>query len=252
MKRNITVTLLLVFVTMCLRAQDIGGFAYGLKGGLSIGFQKWNNVDKSPLYAYQGVLFIESLPAEKKFSVFAQSGYHVRGSAVRYTITNPNGTINTRTASKYEFNNVSLGLGAKQRYEIGSEKYAYYILGIRGEYTLNTNLCTYEFVKENGYFSNEKTCPFDAFDEFTQKWNYGMILGGGFELELAERFGVLVELSINPDISQQYRQPKNVPRLFVDGSINSNNNFLSEQLVRNTSLELSVGIRLLRIVEYID
>jgi hypothetical protein len=254
MKRNITVALLLVFATMCLPAQDIGGFVYGLKGGLCMGLQKWNNVEKDVLFAYSGLAYIESLPSDGKFSVFAQTGYHVRGSAVRARvynfvdpITNMNRSVRPRTRT-FEFNNISLGLGAKQRYPLAEKLFGYYMLGIRGEYTLNTNLCTYNEIKENGYQEN---CPLEAFDNFTQRWNYGMILGGGLEFEFAERIGALVELSVNPDVSYQYRQPANVPSFFTLGGSN-NVTLLSEQLVRNVSVELSVGIRLLRIVEYID
>ncbi|MFT4664798.1 MAG: opacity protein-like surface antigen [Polaribacter sp.] len=244
--------LIAIFTTVCLQAQDYGGFVYGAKGGLSIGLQKWNNFEKDPLFSYQGALYIETLPVDKKFSVFAQSGYHVRGSAVRFNIININGGNQGRVTRKFEFNNISLAVGAKQRYEVAPQTFAYYMLGIRGEYTLNTNLCNYTDVRDNGFTTSERECPFDVFDDFTRDWNYGMILGGGVEFEFAERVGMLIEFSVNPDISQQYQQQAGIPRIFNNGSTNSNTNTYSEQLVRNTTLELSIGIRLLRLVEYID
>jgi len=250
MKKDLLFILIACFTTICLQAQDYGGFVYGVKGGLSVGTQKWNNFDKEPLFSYQGAIYIESLPADKKFSLFAQTGYHVRGSAVRNIIITNNGD-QTRDTRTMNFNNVSLAAGAKQRYEVKPSTFVYYMLGLRGEYTLSSNLCSYQEVEENGYFSNGKTCPIGAFDNFIQKWNYGMILGGGVEFELAERFGFLVELSLNPDISYQYRQPQGVRRINFTGNP-SNNTTYNEQLVRNTTLELSVGIRLLRLVEYID
>ncbi|MFK7806239.1 MAG: outer membrane beta-barrel protein [Saprospiraceae bacterium] len=254
MKKILGLTTAFIFLTMLLQAQDYGGFVFGVKGGVNAGFQKWNNVDKDPLFSYQAVAFIESLPTDGKFSVFAQSGYHVRGSAVRVQFFDTNGNLTSRTTDKYKFNNISLSLGAKQRFEVGTNTFAYYMLGIRGEYTLSTNLCNYMDIRENGYRNAERTCPIDGFDDFTRDWNYGMILGGGIDFEFAERVGMLIELSVNPDISNQYSQQQNVPRLIDNGfgSTNSNNNTYPEQLVRNTTLELSVGIRLLRLVEYID
>lgn len=252
MKKILVYVLLIFLTTISLQAQDYGGFVYGAKGGLSIGLQKWNNFDKDALFAYQGVLYIESLPVEQKFSVFAQTGYHVRGSAVRFNSFSFNGGSLGQISRKFKFNNISLALGAKQRHEIATNTYAYYMFGLRGEYTINTNLCDYIDVRDNGYVNSERTCPNNAFDDFTGQWNYGMILGGGVEFELAERAGVLVELSVNPDFSRQYEQPVGVPVINQNGAPNTNNNTYSEQLVRNTTIELSVGIRLLRIVEYID
>ncbi len=252
MKRITKCSLIAVFATVYLQAQDYGGFVYGAKGGLSIGLQKWNNFEKDALFSYQGAMYVESLPVDQKFSVFAQAGYHVRGSAVRFNQFGLNGGSQGTVTRKFQFNNISLSLGAKQRYEIADKTFAYYMFGLRGEYTLNTSLCDYNDVKDNGYTTSERTCPFDAFDDFTQPWNYGMILGGGVEFEFAERVGFLVELSVNPDFSKQYEQPVGVPRIFQNGSGNSNTNVYSEQVVRNTTVEISIGIRLLRLVEYID
>jgi len=250
MNSRITIIVLItLFTTVCLQAQDYGGFVYGAKGGLSIGIQKWNSLDQDPLFSYHGIFYVESLPVEKKFSVFAQTGYHVRGSAIRSDLINLNSGNQRRITQKFEFKNISLAVGAKQRFEIAPQTFAYYMFGLRGEYTIGTSLCSYFDVKDNGYGEG---CPFNAFDDFTEEWNYGMILGGGVEFELWERVGLLVELAVNPDLSQQYKQQAGVPRIFQNGSSNPNNNTYSEQLVRNTTLELSVGIRLLRLVEYID
>jgi len=253
MKRIIVYALIAAFASVGLEAQDYGGFAYGAKGGLSVGTQKWNNTERDLLFAYHGVAFIESLPAESRFSIFAQAGYHVKGSAIRspaFTGRDPLTGMDRnyrQLTQKSKFNNLSLGLGAKQRFEIKESTFAYYMLGIRGEYTLSTNLCSYEEIEDNGF---QNGCPYSAYDNFTRKWNYGMILGGGIEFEFAERIGALVELSLNPDVSQQYRQPAGIVR--PNTSIGGNNFALSEQLVKNTTIELSIGLRLLRLVEYID
>ena len=241
------------FITINLHAQDYGGFYFGVKGGGALGFQTWNKVQKDPLLAYQAIAFMESLPKENKFSVFMQAGYHLRGTTHRsrggvYVDNTGQERTFSATVRKYQFNNISLAFGAKQRHSLSQKTFAYYMLGIRGEYTIGNNLCRYQDLKEQGFQNN---CTYDAFAEFVQKWNYGMILGGGFDFEFAEKVGLLIELSINPDISTQYKQPSNVPRLY---SLNTTGNiqYYSEQLVRNTTLELSIGIRLLRKVEYID
>lgn len=254
MKKIIGIAIMAFLTTISLQSQDYGGFAYGAKGGLSIGTQKWGNSDRDLLFSYHTAAYVESLPAESRFSVFAQLGYHSEGSAVRnnpITIIDPNTGMDRDIRAqtrKYEFNNIGLGLGAKQRFEIRERTFAYYMLGIRGEYTLSTNLCSYEELEEQGFVSG---CTYDAYSNFIRKWNYGMILGGGIEFELAERFGILVELSINPDVSEQYRQPAGIRR--PNASINSGfNNQLGEQRIKNTTIELSVGFRLLRLVEYID
>ena len=244
MKKIIGLSLLVFFTTLCLQAQDYGGFAFGVKGGLSVGIQKWNNGERDPLYTYHGVAFMESLPVEGKFAVFSQLGYHVRGSAIRFrAFTNINGDRVNVPTTKYEFNNIALALGGKQRFAFGENSYFYYLLGIRGEYTITTNLQSFEELNTaigGLYYPSEV---------FVRDFNYGMIAGGGMEFTLAERVGILVELTVNPDISYQYRQPQiqNVPDPYFGGT-----RTLQEQLVRNTTLELSLGFRFLRIVEYID
>lgn len=250
MKKIIALSLLVFFTTVYLQAQeeDYGGFAFGVKGGLSLGLQKWNNAERDVLIASHGIAYMESLPVDSKFSLFVQGGYHVRGSAIRSRarVIYVNGTeyeTSPRTI-RYEFQNIAISLGGKQRFEFGSNSYFYYLLGIRGEYTLGTNLCKYsDLITRENYVSG---CSYSAFEEGVQKWNYGMIAGGGVEFELAEKIGILLELTVNPDISYQYRQPARLSN-FQNGA-----GSLQEQLVRNTTLELSVGFRFLRLVEYID
>ena len=130
------------------------GFAFGAKGGLSVGFQKWGQQgsQRDPLMAYHGVAFIESAPEDNAFAVFAQAGYHVRGGAVRTrtrTILDNNGNLRDLSGrtDRYEFRNISISLGGKQKLPLGSgSSKVYYFMGIRGDYTLNTNLEDYQSI----------------------------------------------------------------------------------------------------------
>ncbi len=253
MKKNILLSLFLLFVTIHIHAQyeDYGGFVFGAKGGLSVGIQKWNNFQRDPLYTYHAIAFMESLPVEGKFSVFLQGGYHIRGSAIRTRSfvgrdpsTGQPREFSART-TKYEFRNVAVSLGGKQRFPFGTDNYFYYLLGIRGEYTVGTNLN--EFAELNNY-TFAGYYPMDDFG-WVKKWNAGMILGGGVEFDLAERMGIMVELTVNPDLTNQYNQPP-IPN--VPNPVTGNNTTIQERLIKNTTVELSVGFRFLRLVEYID
>ena len=62
-----------------------GGFAFGIKGGPTIGLQQWEGFEQDPLFKYHGIAFIESISEENAFGVFAQLGYHQKGSMRRRT-----------------------------------------------------------------------------------------------------------------------------------------------------------------------
>ena len=69
------------FISMnLLTAQS---FVFGPKFGPVIGTQKWEGFQKDPLLDFHGMLFIESYSEENSGSLFAQLGYHRRGSALR-------------------------------------------------------------------------------------------------------------------------------------------------------------------------
>ena len=219
------------------------GSAFGVKGGLTMGFQKWNDFEQQPLFRYHGIVFIESLGDNV---LFAQAGYHVKGSALRnLRFTNPiSGNIGSVPAQDFQFRNASLTLGAKKKHNMGSggNSKAYYMLGLRGEYTINTNLKEYE----NPNFPFLTTWPTDS---WVRKFNYGMTIGGGFEFPFGELISGLLEFTINPDLSKQYYQPafENVYDPYT-----GTNRTTSERKITNITLEVTFGIRFLQIVEYID
>lgn len=216
-------------------------FAWGVKGGLSIGEQSWNGAgtyDNSLLFKYHGAVFIENLPEDPTSVLFAQLGYHVRGSAFRYRTSsgldvNGNPVTIQGFTQEFQFNNVALIIGAKRRGVLGNE-HAYYALGLRGEYTVSTNL---DFPPQYVNFAYSSPVK-----EFVNKFNYGVTVAGGYEFPFSELTGGFIELSVHPDISKQYFRP---PFVAYDPYQKINID-VPQQDIRNISVELSIGFRFLR------
>jgi len=238
-----------LFIVLILATSSFGqGMAFGFKAGPSIGFQNWNNGgQRDALFAYHGIAFIESLAAQDEFAIFAQTGFHVKGGAVRYNrFTFLDNSNNLRDfpgrTDRYEFRNLSLTVGGKQKFGLNNFSY-YYLFGIRGEFTINTNLNEFQ----EGF--PEGIRNFFPSPQNVRRLNYGVTVGGGFEFKFAELISGIVELTVNPDFSKQYR------RFAIDNVYNPftmQNGTLPEQELSNNTIELSIGIRLIRQVEYID
>ncbi|NJL75475.1 MAG: outer membrane beta-barrel protein [Saprospiraceae bacterium] len=239
--------IIVFFSLMCFAQQQWAqGFAFGAKGGLTLGVQDWNGFEQDPLFKYHGILFIESLTEETGLSIFAQAGYHVKGSAIRNQIAF--GLLNNNQVFRlppreFQFKNISLTVGAKKKYDIGGSRQAYYLFGIRGDYTVGTNLEQYELFTE---LYNTLIFPING---FVQEFNYGATLGGGLEFPIAELVGTVLEFTINPDFSYQYRQPQINA---VYNPYTGNNSSIGERLIRNLTIEVTAGFRFLRKIEYID
>ncbi|MCB0703781.1 MAG: hypothetical protein KDC34_00665 [Saprospiraceae bacterium] len=237
-KRN-----LLVLLISCLGIFQLGAqsFAFGIKGGPILGIQQWNSADRDPLFSYHGIAFIESYSeTDDLVSVFLQAGYHIRGSAVRNQQFSNNNQLFKAPTIEYVFRNVGLSLGAKKKYNISGNSKAYYMLGVRGEYNLGTNFSGFESLA-SAFYPN---------DFFVRPFVFGAIFGGGIEFPFGELIGGTVELTLNPDITRQYIQPPigNVTSPW-DPSQTIN---VGERNIRNITIELSIGLRFLRIVEYLD
>jgi len=229
-----------------------GGTAFGIKAGPSIGFQSWNNSETELLFRYHGSAYVETYSPDAANSLFAEIGYHIRGGAQRlrggaFQAFNSTRIINIPTQSyPYEFRNAALSLGAKQRFSSNNYRSFYYMLGVRGEYTINTNLDEYH-VEDDPLVEFNLIHPFPGTN--VRRWNYGITAGAGVEFMFAELVGGLVEFKISPDLSQQYFQPA----FSYTSNINGQQvRTIGERRIRNVSLELSVGFRFLRIVEYVD
>ena len=225
------------------------GFAWGVKGGVTIGIQNWSGFEMDPLFKYHGILHIESLSETDAFSLYSQVGIHQKGSAIRnrQVINQINGQLFRPPAREFIFNNISLGLGAKQKFDFGSSgAKAYYMLGIRGDYTIDTNLDIYtRFIELNPAYA---IYPIDD-TQFIREINYGLTIGGGIEFPLSDLIGTMIEFTINPDFSYQYEQPE------ISGVLDpwtGNTRSIPERRIRNLTLEITAGFRFLRKVEYID
>ncbi len=242
MKKYLLLCFILSIFTNISFAQS---YAFGVKGGLTASFQKWNNYERDPLFAYHGIVFIESAQEENKVAVFAQIGYHVKGSALRNrNFFNPiNGQTFRPPTTKFLFNNISLTLGGKQKYDWGESNKMYYLFGLRGDFTISTNFDQYESI--NRMF-NTLYYPDDS---FVRKWNYGATLGGGFEFAITDYVAGIVEFTVNPDFSRQYFQQP-IPNILDLRT--GQNRTLRETEIRNTTFEITVGLRFLHEIEYID
>lgn len=240
--------LLLGVLSRGLAQTETGGYYFGLKGGLTISDQQWSNFDRDPLLAPHVAGYIETLPEEGKFSLYAQLGYHVKGSSLLpRTFFNPNFNQFFRSTSQsFKFYNLSLVLAAKQRVSQRGRYGLYYLFGPRLDYTLDTNLDIYtKFNEQNPQYA---IYPFDD-KQFIRDINYGFTAGGGLEFPFSEMIGMMLEFTVNPDFSIQYQQPPipNVLDTFTNQTIT-----IPERRIRNLTFEVTVGFRFLRKIEYID
>ncbi len=241
---------LLVFVFaffLFLHFAQAQGAAYAVKGGLTLGFQKWDSQlgRRNPLTDYHIIASIEELPEDPRFTIFAQLGYHSRGTSMRTRLFTTSGRRFDQNFS-IKFNNIALAVGAKKKLGNLGRLTPYYMLGVRGEYTIKTNLAQFE--KYNNCYP---IYPIDK-KEYIKKFNYGAIFGGGFEFPFTDLIGGLLEFSVSPDFSNQYEQPA------LSGIINQCNSGSSqpinvpERKISNITFEITLGLRFLRKVEYID
>lgn len=230
--KNLLVLFIVLSITISVQAQ---GFAFGVKGGLTLGFQKWNGYERSPLPSYNGSIYIESLPVEKRFSVFGQLGYHVKGSRIRSFYRDFSSGDLRRLVSDTEFRNASLVLGMKSAYSItGGGTKAYYLLGIRGDYNIN-----YQF--------DQRTLSFNKED--VNKITYGLTLGGGVEVPFSKLVGMTLEVQVSPDVRPQVFYPSGK---YTYTDFSGNQIPAPETRVINTVFEITVGFRFLRTVEYVE
>ncbi len=242
MTKKITVLLMLTCFAVLLPGQ---GYYFGVKGGLSVGIQNWNSYEMDPLLKYHGDVFLESY-TDAALVLYGQLGYHVKGSALRNRLfLNPINGYSRAPVREFLFNNIVLVLGAKQKFDWGADRKYYYSMGLRADYNLSTNLSEYSEYNTQfpGYY------PLDN-PTYIRSFMYGISFGGGAEFSLSDYFGITVDLTVNPDLSFQYIQPAiptNVTNPYNGQKIN-----IREQKIRNITIELSVGLRFLREIEYID
>lgn len=222
--------------------------AYVFNVGPTLGTQKWDNsLNRQILFAWHAALSVESVNNESdKSSLFAQLGYHVKGSANRYQFFNSQGGFRAQT-EQFKFNNICLLIGAKQKFSFGPSgrsKY-YYFGGIRGNYTVSNNLR--QLKERNPQLVQYGIYPFEG---GVRKWSGGLSVGGGIQFDFAELIGGQLQLSVNPDVTNQYFQGP-IPNV-IDPYGSGQTFTIPERRIRNTTLEISLGLRLLRKVEFVE
>ncbi|MEL6667583.1 MAG: hypothetical protein AAFY36_01565 [Bacteroidota bacterium] len=226
--------------------EDEGGYLFGVKGGVTLGTQNWGSFEREPLIGYHGDLFIESLPELEKFSLWAQLGYHQRGSSLQRQIgASVTGQVFTTPAQSFIFENIVLGLGGKQVFAYLGAADAYWLLGLRAEYNIDTNLDEFDRISD---FAQRRFFPFESYD-FINRFVFGVSVGAGLSFPLGESTDVLLELNIQPDFTLQYNQPEigNVINPFTSVPTS-----IPARQIRNISIELSAGFRFRRRIIYID
>lgn len=240
-------TLLLFFAIIGrIEAQST---AYVIHLGPTAGLQKWDNSSgREPLFQYHAALSLETINNEdNRGSFYMQLGYHVKGSATRYRFINIiNNTPSTTVTERFKFNNFSFSLGAKQRFResnSGQARY-FYFGGIRADYTYSTNVDDLRGPVAN---CNPGFYPLMG---GVQRWTGGFSIGGGIEFDFSELVGGQVQLSVHPDVTPQYRQNA-IPNV-IDPCNPGASYSIPERRIRNTTVELSVGLRLLKKVVVVE
>ncbi len=225
----------ILFLWFCAGAVEGQSFSFGPKGGLTIAIQNWNSSDRDPLFGSHAAIFIESADKELKGALFAEAGYHLRGSSIR--IVNFFQGINFTDG--YKFRNVALKLGAKKRLDTSLNSIPFYAFAIRGEYNINTNLKDFEQYQSLFY----------PIEFYVNTFVYGVDVSGGFEFPVSDYVIPFIQFTISPDLSFQYRQPalSNILSPYNGQTIT-----VPERQIRNISFEVSFGIRFFREVVVLD
>ncbi len=234
MKKLGFVFFLFLFVQLDLVSQS---FYFGPKGGLTIGTQRWEAYStRRPLLNIHADLFIESYSPEKKGSFYGQLGYHTRGSSIRFI-----NTLNLNSLTQgYSFNNLSLILGVKSPVQVAGRSYPsyFYSVGIRGEYTLFTNL---------EEFLGTVNANFFPLDQFVRKFMYGINISGGILFDKREFVQPFIEFSLQPDLSPQYDQYFDIT---TTNPWTGQPQIIRANKIRNVSFEVSFAVKFLRKVIY--
>ena len=248
MKKIILTLVSIAFIFTTAQSQ---GYYFGFKGGVTMSTQQWGqSYSRSPLWRYHAIAFIESAPEDiNAFSLLAQFGYHVKGSQIRSNATTVfvGGVPRNIPARSipFLFNNLSLTLGAKQRFDVGgSDNKMYYLIGVRGDYTVSTQLRP-EGINENDI------CHLVIYplDQYVNNFVFGATVGGGFEFPFSEYVGGLIEFTVNPDFTRQYDSPA-IPNDLCTSP--GNPSTIAERQIRTVTLEITLGLRFLHRIEYID
>jgi hypothetical protein len=240
-KKILVVIVFGFWINICLSQS----YYFGIKGGPSVGYQKWETYNQSVLLTYHVYTFWESYSEDNPLNaLYANFGYHNRGSALRGSGFVYAGEYFRMPTQKFIFSNLSLALGAKRRQNLTRKMNSFYAFGLRADYNIHNNLR--EYAKINSYISS----PYFPVNAYVNKFTYGAQVAGGIELVFSELLEGIFEISVNPDLSNQYDQPE------LYGVYNpyepSNTITLPRRRIKNTTVEITFGLRFMRKVIYID
>lgn len=228
---------------------DWGGYLFGIKGGPSLSNQDWSGLETELLLGYHGALFLESIPTGGRFSFYGQVGYHQRGSRIsrRRGITFGGNAVNL-PADAFRFNNASITIGAKSVASYTRTADLYYLLGLRADYSFSNNLSEYDQLTGTTNIAFRANYPIDD-PGFINELTYGATFGGGALFQLSDKVGAFIELSAHPDFNFQYNQGA-IPN--VIDPFGAGNRTIPARMIRNFTIELSFGLRLLRSYRYVN
>ena len=219
MRILLTTILLSCFSLVSIKAQS---YYLGGKVGYGMNMQIWNSFERDMIFTPLVDVYTETYD-EMPSRLYASFGYRTRGSSVRGR--------NFNSFYTYKFQNLSLEAGGKRLLSMDKKFNPYYSVGARLEYTLSSNL--------NASSGNIFTSLVD--DEYVNKWNYGVSVGGGFEYAWTDTRVLFVEVCINPDLSKQYEQLATASYTDPNGVTYT----IQKEEVRNVSIELKLGIKFL-------
>lgn len=252
-------TLCCLFLLLPLTAQNLdlegeygvdwGGYLWGIKGGPNLSNQDWSGLETEFALGYHGAIFLESVPAGGRFSIFGQLGYHLRGSKIsRRRGFSFGGNQVTLPADGFQFRNISLGIGAKSVFSYTRNADLYYLLGVRGEYSIGNNLSEYDQLEGTTNISFRANYPIDS-PTFINEITYGVMFGAGAIMPLSDNIGGFVEIRANPDLNFQYNQGP-IPN--VIDPFGAGTRTIPARMIRNFTIEVSVGFRFLRSYRYVN
>ncbi|GAA5221589.1 hypothetical protein [Membranihabitans marinus] len=203
---------------------------FGINGGPTIAFQKWNGFQESnPLLTYHLKAHVESYGQSSAF--FANAGISNKGRGIRYNdfVSPISGGLIRGGYVNVVFKNVELTLGLKKYFELNPYFEFFYSFGLRGSYTYDAKYGQIDYITNDA----------------TRKWNYGVSAGGGIRWSENEFFRPLLHIIFSPDLSQQVKIPA---QEYVSPS--GGTYVLAGQEIRNISLEIGFTLQFLRKVIY--
>ncbi|MFN4080523.1 MAG: hypothetical protein ACK4NS_06450 [Saprospiraceae bacterium] len=239
--------IILMFLSVRIGAQSS---AWTFHFGPTIATQRWDNsLERQPLFKWHGAISVESVDNDDdRASLYAQLGYHNKGSATRFVFIpqDPGQGLFGRFSEEFRFNNISLQIGAKQKYPWGPASRYFYQFALRGDYTVSTNLN--ELNARNPW-----AVAIYPQEGGVRRWVAGVTVGGGAQWSFGELVGAQVAVTVSPDLTLQYFSPQ-IGNIIVQDPFGGPNRTttIPERRIRNVAIEVSLGLRLLRKVVYVD